>query len=187
MPSADLLREPLRRLTGLWWLWLVAGIGWIVVALVVLQFDQASITTVGVIIGLLFLVSGAQQLAIAAIAPAWRWVWAVFGVLLLVAGVISLIEPENTFAGVADILGFLFLVVGLLWTIQAFVERPYNDLWWIGLIAGILMIVLAFWTAGQFFITRAYVLLVFAGVWALMHGVQDIIRAFTLRAVHTRL
>lgn len=183
----DLLREPIRRLTGLWWLWLLAGIGWIVVALVVLQFDQASIRTVGVIIGLLFLVSGAQQLGIAVIAPAWRWVWAIFGVLLIAAGIVSLIEPEKTFAGVADILGFLFLIVGLLWTVQAFLERPYNDLWWIGLIAGVLMIILAFWTAGQFFITRAYVLLVFAGIWALMHGVQDIFRAFTLRAVHKQL
>ena len=43
------------------------------------------------------------------------------------------------------------------------------------------MTVLAFWTAGQFFIEKAYVLLVFAGIWALMEGVGDIIRAFALR------
>ena len=43
------------------------------------------------------------------------------------------------------------------------------------------MTVLAFWTAGQFFIEKAYVLLVFAGIWALMEGVGDIARAFTLR------
>jgi hypothetical protein len=183
----DPLREPLRRLTGLWWLWLLAGIVWIVIALVVLQFDQASIKTVGLLIGLLFLVSGLQQLFIAVIAPAWRWLWAVFGVLLVAAGIISLIEPEATFAGVADVLGFLFLIVGVFWTSQAFVERPYNDLWWIGLIGGVLMIILAFWTAGQFFISKSYVLLVFAGIWALMQGVQDIFRAFAIRAVHTRL
>jgi hypothetical protein len=29
-----------------------------------------------------------------------------------------------------------------------------NELWWLGLLAGILMIVLAFWTGGQFFIDR---------------------------------
>ena len=43
------------------------------------------------------------------------------------------------------------------------------------------MIILAFWTGGQFFITKAYVLLVFAGIWALMHGVTDIVRAFQIR------
>ena len=41
--------------------------------------------------------------------------------LLVVAGVIALISPENTFAAVADILGFLFLIVGFFWIIQAFV------------------------------------------------------------------
>ncbi len=46
------------------------------------------------------------------------------------------------------------------------------------------MNVLAFWTAGQFFIEKAYVLLVFAGVWALMEGIGDITRAFAFRGLH---
>ena len=33
---------------------------------------------------------------------------------------IALISPENTFAALADILGFLFLIVGIFWIIQAF-------------------------------------------------------------------
>lgn len=49
----------------LWWLWLIAGVAWIFIALVVLQFDRASITTVGVLIGLMFLLSGVQQLVLA--------------------------------------------------------------------------------------------------------------------------
>jgi uncharacterized membrane protein HdeD (DUF308 family) len=44
------------------------------------------------------------------------------------------------------------------------------------------MIILAFWTSGQFFIEKAYMLLVFAGIWALMHGISDIVRAFTVRS-----
>jgi uncharacterized membrane protein HdeD (DUF308 family) len=100
----------------------------------------------------------------------------------VIAGVIALISPEDTFAAMADILGFLFLVVGVFWLIEAFAERGANDLWWFGLIAGIAMIVLAFWTSGQFFIHKAYVLLVFAGIWALFHGVGDLLRAFQIRA-----
>jgi uncharacterized membrane protein HdeD (DUF308 family) len=42
-------------------------------------------------------------------------------------------------------------------------------------------VILAFWTSGQFFIEKAYTLLVFAGIWALMHGISDIVRAFQLR------
>jgi uncharacterized membrane protein HdeD (DUF308 family) len=44
------------------------------------------------------------------------------------------------------------------------------------------MVVLAFWTSGQFFIDKAYTLLVFAGIWALFHGVGDLVRAFQIRA-----
>jgi uncharacterized membrane protein HdeD (DUF308 family) len=176
--------NPFREFARLWWLWLVFGVLWIIVALVILQFDQASITTVGVLIGLMFLAAGAQNFAFGALASgATRWILWIFAVLFVIAGVISLIRPEDTFAGVADILGFLFLLVGVFWLIEAFTERATNDLWWFGLIAGIAMIIVAFWTAGQFFIHKQYLLLVFAGIWALFHGVGDIIKAFQIRGL----
>jgi uncharacterized membrane protein HdeD (DUF308 family) len=183
MPDAA-ARTAVAGLGRLWWLWLVFGILWIVIALVILQFDQASITTVGVLIGAMFLASGFQQLALAGlIEGAARWILLIFGVLFLIAGVIALINPEETFAGIADILGFLFLMVGLFWIIQAFGDRETNELWWFGLISGIAMIVLAFWTGGQFFIEKQYTLLVFAGIWALFQGVGDLIKAFQIRGL----
>lgn len=165
----------------LWWLWLVFGALWVIIASVILQFDQASVNTVGIIIGAMFVATGFQQFVIASMAPRLKWLWVIFGLLFLACGVISFISPENTFAAIADILGFLFLIVGVFWTIQAFVSRGVNEMWWLGLIAGLLMIVLAFWTSGQFFIDKAYTLLVFAGIWALLHGVTDIVRAFEIR------
>jgi uncharacterized membrane protein HdeD (DUF308 family) len=184
MPEA---KEAARTITGYWWVWLLVGIAWIVASLVILQFDQASITTIGIIIGIMFTVAGVQQLTLAAVADSWRWVWAIFGVLFLIAAVICFVNPKNTFAGLADILGFLFLTVGVWWTIRAFMEKDVNPVWWLGLIGGILMVVLAFWTSGQFFLQKAYTLLVFAGVWALMQGITDIFRAFAVRSVRDQL
>jgi len=181
-------RDAARDVSGFWWVWLVTGVIWIVAALVVLQFDQASVTTVGVIVGLMFLFAAVQQFVIVAAADGWtRWLALFFGVLLTVAGIIGLVNPKNTFAGIADILGFLFLIVATMWIVDAFVERGENDLWWLGLISGVLMMILAFWTSGQFFIHKAYLLLVFAGIWALMHGVTDIVRAFQVRGLHKAL
>jgi uncharacterized membrane protein HdeD (DUF308 family) len=165
----------------MWRLWLVTGIAWIVASLVILQFDKASITTVGVILGCMFVFAGIEQLALAASTDHLRWLWITFGVLMLIAGVLSFVSPEATFAGFADMLGFLFLLVGVWWTIEAFLSQSTNPVWWLGLVSGVLMLIMAFWTAGQFFIEKAYILLVFAGVWALLHGIKDIVRAFQIR------
>ena len=184
---ADRSAEPLEAaydISGLWWLWLVVGSAWIVASLVILQFDQASITTIGVIIGIMFTFAGIQQLVLAAVADSLRWLWAMFGVLFVICGVICFINPKSTFAGLADILGFLFLTVGVWWTIRAFLLKAVDPLWWLGLTGGVLMIIMAFWTSGQFFLQKAYTLLVFAGIWAMMQGITDIIRAFQVRSVH---
>jgi hypothetical protein len=47
------------------------------------------------------------------------------------------------------------------------------------------MLVMAFWTSGQFFIEKAYTPLVFAGIRALMHGITDIVGAFRVRNART--
>ena len=181
-------RDTMEGLSGLWWLWLVTGAFWIIAALVVLQFDQASVSTIGIIIGLMFLFAGTQQFGAAALEDgAARWLAIGFGVLLSVAGVVALFNPKDTFVGMADILGFLFLCVAATWIVEAFVSRDTNDLWWLGLVSGILMAIMAFWTSGQFFIHKAYTLLVFAGIWALMKGVTDIVRAFQVRRLHRDL
>jgi len=177
------VREALGAFSRFWWLWLVFGIAWTLIAVSILQFDDASVTTVGVLVGIMFFFSGMQNFVIASMTDRGRWLFLLFGVLFVIAGVISFISPENTFAAIADILGFLFLLVGIFWILQAFGERGMNEIWWLGLIAGGLMIVLAFWTSGQFFFDKAYTLIAFAGIWALMQGITDIIRAFQIRSL----
>ena len=163
-------------------MWLVTGVAWILASLIVLQFDQASITTVGVLIGIMFLAAAAQNVVFGALAVgAARWILWIFAVLFLMAGVIALIRPQDTFAGVADVLGFVFLVAGMFWLVQAFSERDANEFWWFGLISGVATLVLAFFTAGQLFIEKQFLLLVFAGIWALFHGVGDLLKAFQIR------
>jgi uncharacterized membrane protein HdeD (DUF308 family) len=181
------LRETVREVTGYWWVGLVAGIAWLVISLVILQFDSASVTTVGVLVGLMFLLAGMQNVVLTTLPVEHRWVPALFSVLFLVSAVVCFVDPVDTFAGLADMLGFLFLLVGTWWMVQAFLERAVNPMWWLTLISGILMTGIAFWTAGQLFATKAYTLLVFAGLWALMQGVVDITRSFEARRVNKEL
>ena len=83
---------PPRRI---WWLWLVTGIIWLLAALVILQFDSASVKTVGVIVGFMFLFAAAEQFVIAAVADRLRWLGALFGVLFLIFGIVCLANPRT--------------------------------------------------------------------------------------------
>ena len=173
--------EEATGLAKLWWLWLVTGVIWVFVALIILQFDTASVATVGIIVGAMFLFTGVEQFFLAGVVEGWKWLWYAFGVLFILAGLWALFNPGRTVEALADSLGFLFLLVAIFWTIEAFATRNDNDMWWLGLIAGILMFVIAFWVSGQFMFERVYVLLMFAGIWSLMQGLIDIVRAFQIR------
>ena len=181
------LRETAREVSGYWWVGLVAGIAWLIISLVILQFDSTSVTTIGVLVGFMFLLAGAQNVLVTTLPIEHRWVPAVFSVLFLISAMICFVNPVETFAGLADMLGFLFLLVGVWWMVQAFLERAVNPMWWMGLISGILMTGVSFWTAGQLFETKAATLIAFAGIWALMQGTVDIARAFEVRRVNKEL
>jgi uncharacterized membrane protein HdeD (DUF308 family) len=177
----DPLRPFIAQLASYWWVALLVGVLWVVIAVVVLKFNHASVVTVGVLTGLMILLFAAEEFVLAYLDQSARWVWAFFGILLTAGGIIALIDPVKTFTAFADILGFVFLLLGVVWMVQAFTERVVNPLWWLTLLSGFLMFGLAFWVSGQFFLTRAYTLLVFAGIWAMMKGITDIVRAFQMR------
>ena len=180
----DPFRHAISRVARYWWAELAVGVVWLVIAATVLKFNHASVVTVGVLTGLMFLLLAAEDFVLATLDPSGtRWLWGLFGALLSVAGVVALIEPVATFVDFAEILGFVFMAIGVMWVVRAFYERVINDLWWLTLTSGILMTVMAFWVSGQFFLTRAYTLLVFAGIFALIAGITDIVRAFQMRRV----
>ncbi len=180
-------QEAIKKLASFWWLWLVFGVIWIVVALVVLQFSESSFAIIGVMIGAMFIGAGIQYMAISALVPKWRWVWLIVGALLIIWGVVAIFNPVSTFNAFADILGFIFLLVAFIWIAQAFSERGHNDLWWLGLVSGTLMLVIAFIAAGSDVDVKANLLVLFVGLWALMSGLVDVVRAFQLHHVGEKL
>ena len=164
-----------------WWVWLVTGFLWILISLVLLQFDDTSVRTVGVIVGIMLLFAGMEYIALGVLAEGWKWVWFALGGLLILGGLFALFNPATAFATVADMLGFLFGLIAIVWIVQALAVRNVDSLWWLHLTAGILMLIVAFWVGGQFFFTKAYTLLVFAGIWAMLRGFLNIIQAFQIR------
>jgi hypothetical protein len=170
-----------REIGRWWWAWIVVGVLWIFASFAILRFGQASVSVVGIIIGVMVLAAGVQDIVVGALAWGWKWLWFIVGGLLIVGGLVMLFNPTKTFLVTASILGFLFLLIGAFWVVEAFATKAMNPLWWLGLIAGVMMVGLGFWASGQFLVTKAYELLIFAGIWALLQGITDIVKAFQIK------
>jgi uncharacterized membrane protein HdeD (DUF308 family) len=163
-----------------WWLFLVTGIAWLLISLIVLRFDITSIATVGVLLGVVFLLAAANEFTAMAL-PAWRWLHGILGVLFVIGAVWAFIHPANAFYELAAILGFLLLLKGSLDISVAVMTKDVNDLWWLGLLVGILEILLAFWASQQYFAPRAALILLWVGFFAMFRGFTEIFLAFAVR------
>jgi uncharacterized membrane protein HdeD (DUF308 family) len=172
----------LWRMAGPWWVFLVTGIAWLIIAVMVLRFTPASVNTVGVLMGILFLLGAFNEFLIAAIRQTWRWAHVVMGVLFVVGAIWAFARPFNAFWSLASVLGLLLVFKGTLDIIAAVVAKDVNSSWWLGLVAGILEIVLGFWASQQQFPARGALLLLWVGFFALFRGISEIVIGFEVRS-----
>jgi uncharacterized membrane protein HdeD (DUF308 family) len=162
-----------------WWLYLIAGILWIIFAFIVLSFNFDTVWAVAVFFGFGFIIGGMMELTVAFATPGHQWLQGFFGVIAIIAGIMALIWPGQTFLVLAAIAGWYILFAGIMDIVMSFVTRDENDLWWLQLILGIAEVLIGFWAVG--YAGRSIVLLV---IWvaaaALSRGISSIFLAFGL-------
>jgi len=189
---AQSLREDMQVVTRGWGWFLAAGIAWIVFAFFVLSFNYRTVWAIAVFFGIAFIIGGIIELAIAAVAPGWKWLYILIGIVSIIAGVLALIWPGETFLVLSAIVGWLLLFYGIIDIVFAFSTRHLEGLWWMQLISGIIMVLLGFWAIAPDDATvstyrGAVLLAVWIGVAALFRGISDIIVGFRLRSVQREL
>ena len=176
-----------REATGFaksWWLFLITGLAWLLVAVLVLRFNITSIATVGVLVGVMFLGAAINEfMASATVSGGWRWVHVFLGVIFVLGSLWGFITPINTFFALASVLGFILVLMGTMYIVSAVLSREENPLWWLGLTAGILMVLLAIWVSQQFYPARAELILLWVGFMAIFRGIGEIVMAFHLHHV----
>jgi uncharacterized membrane protein HdeD (DUF308 family) len=172
------------EITGVWWMFLITGIAWLIIALIVLRFDITSIATVGALLGVVFLIAGLNEGMIAVVSPSWKWAHFALGILYLIGGFLAFASPYDAFWALASILGFLLVLKGSLDVIVSAMTKDVNEFWWLGLVTGILELLLGFWASQQLFPARAALILIWVGFAALLRGITEIAMALQIRRLH---
>jgi uncharacterized membrane protein HdeD (DUF308 family) len=169
-----------------WWVFLVSGFVWLLVAWIVLRLDETSIATVGVLLGVVFLLAGIHEAALVGLVPGGWKVWHIIMAVIFFLGALwGFVRPVNTFFALASVLGLILFFYGTFEIVQAFASRPLNPFWWLNLSMGILLILLAFWVSGSDRVyalqQRAFLILFWVGFFALFRGFSQIFLAFGIR------
>jgi uncharacterized membrane protein HdeD (DUF308 family) len=172
--------------TKTWWVFLLGGVVWILFAWVVLSFDYDSVWAVALFFGFGLIAGGLMGIMIGMTAPSWRWVHVSFGVLSIVAGIIALIWPGQTFLVLAAIIGWYIMFAGIIDLATAFATRDENELWWLQLLLGLAQVLIGFWAVG--YAGRSINLLViWVGATALARGISSLFMGFALHGAGKEL
>jgi uncharacterized membrane protein HdeD (DUF308 family) len=175
-----------RERSRYWWVVLLVGIGWLVVAWLVLRADITSLTTVGFLLGGLFIAAGVNELGLGSmVGGGWKVLHYIIAVIFLLGGLWAFIRPINTFFALASVLGLVLVLQGAFEIVRAVSSRDESPYWWLGLVSGVLLVLLAFWVSSSDRVfelqARTYLILFWVGLMALIRGVTSIILAFMIR------
>lgn len=182
MPRGSSARRMAADATGYWWMLLISGGFWILFSLAILQFDLRSVWSIAILTGVVLILAGLTELAVASIAPRLKWAHVLLGVLFLIGGIVAFAWPGETFLVLARLIGWYLLFLGTFEIIES-LSRPRHELWWLRLIAGAATVGIAFWAADSFE-RSATLLVLWVGLGALFRGVNQILLAFQFRDVH---
>jgi uncharacterized membrane protein HdeD (DUF308 family) len=173
-------REVVEEAAGRWWLFLLSGIIWLVVSLIVFQWDYTTVYAVSYLFGVIALFAGVNEFfQITVSTSGWKVAHIILGVLFVLAGLWAIVHPHNAFTTLAGLIGFFFMFKGVFDITAAFIARGFFELWWLQLIVGLTEILLAFWVAGSFK-DKVILLVAYTGIIALSRGITELILAFKL-------
>lgn len=177
--------DPIKQVTRLWWIPLIMGIAWMIISLIVLRFDATSVSTVGILVGIVFIGAGFTDLLMATLVDKWKAAYAILGIVLIIVGVVALMTPQDTFLALAAVVGWFLLFKGIFDIVIALSNR-HAEMWWLTLVLGIVEVGLAFWAAG-YFGRKAVLVIVFVAAAAMARGITQIVIAFQLREANEEL
>src|SRR3982751_2552087 len=123
-----------RERSKYWWIILLVGSAWLVVAWVVLRADITSLATVGFLLGGLFIAAGVNELSLGSmVGGGWKVLHYGIAVIFLLGGLWAFIRPINTFFALVSVLGLVLVLQGAFEIVRGISSRDENPYWWLSL------------------------------------------------------
>lgn len=156
----------------------VSAVFAIVLGILVLVWPSSTLSLVAVLFGLYFLVSGvirvARGLFTKGVSGGVRVLGIVFGVLLIIAGIVVIRNPLNSLVVLGMVIGISWIIEGVASLVET---APDTSRWFgtlvgaIGIIAGIVVLLSP--------LESLTILVVVSGVFLVVSGVVQLVQAFT--------
>ena len=166
-----------------WWLLLVTGVAWIIIAILILRFDYTTVAAIAVLFGVFCFAAAANEAMVSSVTSSrgWRVLHWLLATLFIVVGVLAFYRPEDTFVGLAAVMSFYFVFRGAFDIATSLAASTVSG-WWVLLLVGIAEIAIGFWAAGSWNVS-VVLLVSWVSAGALIHGIGQIALAFLVRNV----
>lgn len=177
-------REAARDAAGLWWLFLLAGLVWLVASIVILRFDYGSAEAVAVLFGIVAVFAGAGELMrLGASTVTWRVVHGVLGAVFVVIGIVAFVHPGDTLRSAAAVVSFFLVLAGARDVVLAMTSSGETKTWWLTLALGVAEVLLGFWAAG-YWAGSTTLVVALVGAVGVTRGLAEIAFAVELHELH---
>jgi uncharacterized membrane protein HdeD (DUF308 family) len=179
-PLDEYAEDVERAYASSWWLFLIAGILWLLLGFMILSLRPSSVSITVILIAFAFWL-GAFTMFLAGTVTrgGWRVLAIVGGILAIAAGIAAIAWPEPTLVVLGVFVAWYLLFRGIFDIVMA-LSHTHVKGWWLGLVGGIIEIALGAWAVGH--PDRSVLLIVtIVGVWAIFRGVMDLVAGFRLR------
>jgi uncharacterized membrane protein HdeD (DUF308 family) len=173
-PSQTFGQEVARTFPRGWFLFFVTGILWLLLGFMLLSYRVSSISITVIFLAIVFGMGAVSLFVVSDVISGPLRTLAIVGAIAAVGGAIgALVWPGPTILVVALFVAWFLLLRGIVDVVISLYHVQAKG-WWLTFLAGVISIALGAWAIGN--PDRSVLLLVtILGVYAILHGVVDLI------------